>query len=179
MTTKMTTKMITKKIMMKKNIFTALVALLMLTIFSCDNGADCNINNVAYNRIQLYGAITDNDTIAGNKYSYPDTLTVKLIINGNDSIIINRMVGASELQLPVCFTQECDTLVMEYSNADNDTLYIEHTNIPYFVSSDCGMAMYHHLIAVRHTNSLIDSAAINEAFINYDWNENIKLYIIE
>ncbi len=161
------------------NIQATLTALLLLILVSCDNGADCNINNVAYNRIQLYSAIAGNDTIGSDKYSYPDTLTVKLVINGNDSIIINRLVGASELQLPVCFTQECDTLVMEYSNAGNDTLYIEHTNIPYFVSSDCGMAMYHHLTGLKHTNNLIDSAAINEAFINYDWNENIKLYIIE
>ncbi|MBQ3152485.1 MAG: hypothetical protein IJB77_03365 [Bacteroidaceae bacterium] len=156
-----------------------LTAIVLLITASCDNGADCNINNVAYNRIQLYSAITDVDTIVSGKYSYPDTLTVKLVINGNDSIIVNRLVGASELQLPVSFTQECDTLVFEYSGADNDTLYIERTNIPYFVSSDCGMAMYHHLTGLRHTRSLIDSASINEAFINYDWNENIKLYIIE
>lgn len=162
-----------------RHISAILTAIVLFIIASCDNGADCNINNVAYNRIQLYSAIADGDTIVSGKYSYPDTLTVKLVVNGNDSIIVNRLVGASELQLPICFTQECDTLVFEYSGADNDTLYIEHTNIPYFVSSDCGMAMYHHLTGLRHTHSLIDSAAIKEAFINYDWNENIKLYIIE
>ena len=162
-----------------RHISTILTAIVLFITASCDNGADCNINNVAYNRIQLYSAIADGDTIVSGKYSYPDTLTVKLVVNGNDSIIVNRLVGASELQLPICFTQECDTLVFEYSGADNDTLYIEHTNIPYFVSSDCGMAMYHHLTGLRHTHSLIDSAAIKEAFINYDWNENIKLYIIE
>ena len=162
-----------------RHISAILTAIVLFITASCDNGADCNINNGAYNRIQLYSAIADVDTIVSGKYSYPDTLTVKLVVNGNDSIIVNRLVGASELQLPICFTQECDTLVFEYSGADNDTLYIEHTNIPYFVSSDCGMAMYHHLTGLRHTHSLIDSAAINEAFINYDWNENIKLYIIE
>lgn len=162
-----------------RHISTIFTAIVLFITASCDNGADCNINNVAYNRIQLYSAIADVDTIVSGKYSYPDTLTVKLVVNGNDSIIVNRLVGASELQLPICFTQECDTLVFEYSGADNDTLYIEHTNIPYFVSSDCGMAMYHHLTGLRHTHSLIDSAAIKEAFINYDWNENIKLYIIE
>ena len=164
---------------MKRYISAILSAVLLLIFASCDNGADCNINNVAYNRIQLYSAIAQYDTISSEKYSYPGTLTVKLVINGNDSVIVNNLVGASELQLPVCFTQECDTLVFEYSSAGNDTLFIEHTNIPYFVSSDCGMAMYHHLTGLRHTNSLIDSAAIKEAFINYDWNENIKLYIIE
>ena len=162
-----------------RHISAILTAIVLFITASCDNGADCNINNVAYNRIQLYSAIADGDTIVSGKYSYPDTLTVKLVVNGNDSIIVNRLVGASELQLPICFTQECDTLVFEYSGADNDTLYIEHTNIPYFVSSDCGMAMYHHVTGLRHTNNLIDSAAINEPLIDFDWHENIKLYIIE
>ena len=165
-----------------KNIVPTLLIMATMIFVACDNGADCNINNVAYNRIQLYDAQTKNNVVAdeGNdKYSYPDTLTVKMVINGKDSIVVNRLVGASELQLPVCFTQECDTLLFEYSNNINDTLYIEHTNIPYFVSTDCGMAMYHHLTGLRYTNNLIDSAAIKEAFINYDWNENIKIYIFE
>ena len=35
------------------------------------------------------------------------------------------------------------------------------------------------LTGLRHTNNLIDSAEIKEPIINFDWNENIKLYIIE
>ena len=159
---------------------TTAVTMALLTLFfaACDNGTDCNINNVSYNRIQLYGTTEQRDTL-NDSYSYPDTLTVKLLINNNDSIIINKLVGASELQLPVSYTHECDTLIFEYSGNITDTLYIEHTNIPYFISTDCGMAMYHRLTNLRHTNNLIDSAAINEPFINFDWNENIKLYIIE
>ncbi len=168
----------------KRNIHTlqktaaAIIMLLTLTIAACDNGTDCNINNVSYNRIQLYGTNEQTDTL-NKSYSYPDTLTVKLIINGNDSIIINRLVGASELQIPVSYTHECDTLIFEYSGNFNDTLYVEHSNIPYFISTDCGMAMFHHVTGLRHTNNLIDSAAINEPLINFDWHENIKLYIIE
>ena len=154
------------------------IALLTLTIASCENGTDCNINNISYNRIQLYGTNILEDTLS-QKYSYPDTLTVKLIINGNDSIIVNKLVGASELQLPVSYTHECDTLVFEYSGNLEDTLYVEHSNIPFFISTDCGMAMYHHVTGLRHTNNLIDSAAINEPLIDFDWHENIKLYIIE
>lgn len=152
--------------------------LLTMIISSCENGTDCNINNVSYNRILLYGTDEQPDTI-NEKYSYPDTLTVKLVINGNDSIIINRLVGASELQLPVSYTHECDTLVLEYSENSNDTLFVEHTNIPFFISTDCGMAMYHHITGLRHTNNMIDSAAINEPLIDFDWHENIKLYLFE
>lgn len=152
--------------------------LLTMIISSCENGTDCNINNVSYSRIQLYGTGEQQDTL-DEKYSYPDTLTVKLIINGNDSIIINRLVGASELQLPVSYTHECDTLVLEYSENIDDTLYVEHSNIPFFISTDCGMAMYHHITGLRHTNNMIDSAAINEPLIDFNWHENIKLYLFE
>ena len=155
----------------------AITMLLTLAIAACDNGTDCNINNVSYNRIQLYGTGESSNTPA--VYSYPDTLTVKLLINGRDSIVANRLVGASELLLPVSYTNECDTLVFEYSDNIDDTLYVEHNNIPYFVSTDCGMAMFHNVTGLRHTRNLIDSAAINESLINFEWHENIKLYIVE
>lgn len=157
---------------------TALIMLLTLAMAACDNGTDCNINNVSYNRIQLY-SVGESENIVDGVYSYPDTITVKLMINGRDSIVANRLVGASELQLPVSYTNECDTLVFEYSDGIDDTLYVEHSNIPYFVSTDCGMAMFHHVTGLRHTRNLIDSAAINEPLINFDWHENIKLYIVE
>ncbi len=153
-----------------------IIMLLTLATTACENGTDCDINNISYNRIKLYGSNESQDVI---DYNYPDTLTVKLIINGVDSIIINKLVDASELQLPVNYTGECDTLVLEYSGNIDDTLFIEHKNIPFFISTDCGMAMYHHLTGVRHTNNLIDSATINEPEINFDWHENIKLYIAE
>ena len=157
----------------------AIIAILLtLTIAACENGTDCNINNVSYNRIQLYASEMQEDTLS-EKYSYPDTLTVKLIINGNDSIIINSLVGASELQLPVRYTHDCDTLVFEYSGNLIDTLYVEHSNIPFFISTDCGMAMYHQLTGLRQTNTMIDSAAINEPLIDFNWHENIKLYLFE
>ena len=148
------------------------------TMNSCDNGSDCNINNVSYNRIQLYDATNPQDTIAGN-YSYPGTLTVKLLINGKDSIVVNMLTDASELQLPVSYTQECDTLIFEYRDNITDTLFVGHTNIPYFISTDCGIAMHHRLTNLRYTHNLIDSAAIKEPTINFNWHENIKLYIFE
>ena len=167
-----------KKEKITKKTTAIITILLTLIITSCDNGTNCNINNVSYNRIQLYG-VNEEKSASNERYSYPDTLTVKLLINGSDSIIINKLIGASELQVPVSYTNECDTLIFEYSGKFDDTLYVEHSNIPYFISTDCGMAMYHHVTGLRHTNNLIDSVAINEPLINFDWHENIKLYIVE
>lgn len=76
-------------------------------------------------------------------------------------------------------THTSDTVVFEYEEGGTDTLYVEHSNIPYFISTDCGMAMYHKLTNLRHTNSMIDSAKINDPTINFSWHENIKLYITE
>lgn len=155
-----------------------IIYVILLFLCACDNGSDCNINNIAYNRIQLYDAKYKNDTL-NNNYSYPDTITVKLAINGKDSIIVNKSISTSELQLPVSYKNECDTLIFEYTKNITDTLYIFHENIPYFISTDCGMAMYHHLTKLSHTNNLIDSAVIKDPTINFSWHENIKLYIIE
>ena len=159
-----------------KSILIAASIAVSTLIAACDSGSDCNINNVSYNRIQLYS--TDGIT-STSKYSYPNALTVKLVINGNDSIVINHMTDASELQLPVSYTHECDTVVFEYEEGGTDTLFVGHSNIPYFISTDCGMAMYHKLTTLRHTNNLIDSANINDPTINFSWHENIKLYITE
>lgn len=149
------------------------------TIAACDNGSDCNINNVSYNRIQLYTTTDGGGNTQTGKYSYPNALTVKMVINGTDSIVINNLTGASELQLPVSYTHECDTVVFEYEEGSTDTLYVGHSNIPYFISTDCGMAMYHKLTTLQYTGNMIDSAAINDPTINFSWHENIKLYIAE
>ena len=39
--------------------------------------------------------------------------------------------------------------------------------------------MHHRLTDVAHTAQLIDSTAINNANVNFDYNENIKLYFTE
>ena len=144
---------------MKKTFFT-LVSLLTILLLGCDNGGDCKIYNTAYYRT-LFRSI---DATTGEEipYTFPEPLDIRLIVNGTDSLVINNMTSDTELALPMCYTQECDTLLLEFGTITTDTLFVEHT-----------------ITGVRHTNNFIDSAAIIHPFINFDANENIKLYIAE
>lgn len=165
-----------------KNLTTATIALLSLVFLSigCDNGGDCNINNVSYYRTMFYNAITDDDiTDKEEQYQFLEPIDVILVVNGKDSLVVNHMTQATELALPMCYTQECDTVILRYSETTEDTMFVEHTNIPVFISMDCGTAMYHNITDIRHTNIFIDSVAIVHPFVDFNAHENIKLYIAE
>ena len=161
---------------MKKQLI-ALTALLTLLLSACDNGGDCKLYNTAYYRTLLRSI----DATTGREipYTFPLAIDVRLMVNGNDSLVLNNMTSETELALPMSYTHECDTLLLQFGSTATDTLYVEHTNIPYFISMDCGTGMYHNITALRHTNNFIDSALILHPFLNFDANENIKLYIAE
>ena len=160
-----------------KRTISAILLLFVIILSACDNGGDCKIYNTAYYRT-LFRSI---DAITGDEvpYTFPEPLDIRLVVNGSDSLVINNMTNDTELALPMCYTQECDTLLLEFGTITTDTLFVEHTNIPYFISMDCGTGMYHNITGLRHTKNFIDSAAIIHPFINFDANENIKLYIAE
>lgn len=162
---------------MQKYLSAVVVLYIAVAIAGCDNGGDCNINNVSYNRIYIYKADAENGT--EEKSEYPGTLSVSLVVNGKDSVVVNHLSQFSELAVPMCYTQECDTLVFLYETQEQDTLFVEHTNTPFFIALDCGMSMFHTLTGLRYTNTLIDSAKIVYPSVDFDAHENIKLYIAQ
>lgn len=142
----------------------------------CDSGYDCSLNNIAYNHVGFY--ITDVNGIE-SAYKFPEVLTVSLLVNGRDSIVVNHIQDTDGLTLPVSYTGNCDTLIFSYESGAVDTLYIGHDNIPFYQSMECGVIMHHKLTEIGHTDIFIDSIAIKDATINFDNNENIKIYFIE
>lgn len=163
---------------MKHKAYRAIISFIVLStlLISCENGYDCSLENTAYNRVGIYS--TGENGIEA-PYAFPEALTVSLMVNGKDSIVINHIEDAQLLQIPMSYTNECDTVIFHYEGNFTDTLYMEHLNIPYYISMECGTVMYHKLTGLRHTNSLIDSAAILNDYINFDYNENIKIYLID
>ena len=142
----------------------------------CEGGYECSLNNVAYNRIGFY---TVNESGVSEQYALPEILTVKMMINGRDSIVVNHIQGATGLSLPVSYAKECDTVIFNYEEKTTDTLYVQHTNIPIYQSMECGVIMNHTLMGLRNTESLIDSTVITDVNVNFENNENIKIYFIE
>lgn len=159
-----------------KQIVYCLAALCMMLLQGCDGGYDCALDNIAYNRIKFY-SIDEHGT--ETEYSFPDVLTVSMMVNGRDSIVVNHVTNAKELTLPMSYTSKCDTVILKFIDRYNDTLYIHHNNTPIYQSMECGVIMHHTITGSDHSVNFIDSLAINDASVNFDHNENIKLYIIE
>ena len=163
---------------MRKIIVTILACLLLGIVFlgSCENGYDCSLDNIAYNRIGFYNT---NEYGIEERYQFPDPLTVALVVNGRDSIVVNNRHAVESLQLPMNHTSLRDTIILDYGNDITDTLYVEHENRPFYISMECGTVMYHKLTGITHTSNFIDSAVIVNDQVKFNYNENIKLYLVD
>ena len=156
--------------------FVSFLAICSLICTGCEGGYDCALDNIAYSRVKFY---TINEYDKEVEYAFPEPLTVSLMVNGHDSIVANYVTNAKELTLPMSYTSNCDTVVLNFFDRHYDTLYISHDNIPIYQSMECGVIMHHRVTGTRHTGSFIDSMAIKNANVNFDHNENIKLYFVE
>ena len=159
-----------------KQITVLLTMLCSLLCTGCDGGYDCALDNIAYNRIKFY---TINEHGVESEYAFPEPLTVSMKINGRDAIVVNYATNAKELTLPMSYTSNCDTVLLNFFDRYSDTLYIGHNNIPIYQSMECGVIMHHRLTGTANTTNMIDSMVIKETNVNFDQNENIKIYFTE
>lgn len=159
----------------RKNIAITIVALLavgLAAITGCDKGYDCELDNTSYDNIAFY-TIEDGKEEA---YIYQSPLTVSLMVNGEESVMINHVVNTGNVSLPMSYTQERDTVIFRYDDGLCDSLYIDHTNTPYYQSMECGTLMFHKLEGLKSTNVWIEDAAIVNDIVNFEGHENIKIY---
>ena len=141
------------------------------------NGNDCPLNN----SVRLICGFYSGDSTV----TIGDTLTIAV----RDSVILNRSVATSTISLPMSYTGEADTLVFLYTPNGSevsitDTLIISKTNEPHIVSLECGTSVFHVISAVTHSRRTpddtfryaIDSVVVNHNAVNFDAQENLKIY---
>lgn len=94
-----------------------------------------------------------------------------------DTVLINKMSGAQFAQVPMSYFNPVDTLLFSYENISlPDTIYVEHVSYPHVDLPECGSYRYHDLKSIRSTNNAIDHIEISNPIVNYDQQENIKIY---
>lgn len=146
-----------------------LTSLALLALFASCGGDDCVINNTVTATMNFYMA-------DGNPCQIMDTLTVSVVRERGDSVVLNRKLGASSLIFPLGYSNACDTFVFRFARMGvSDSVFIRHDNHPYFISLDCGTAMFHTLTSVDCTHHLMQSIQITHPEINYDAQENVHL----
>ncbi len=162
---------------MWKKLFSIL--LLSLSLTSCTN-IDCPLENVVMMHCGLY------DSEKEETLTLTDTLTITAV--GADAVLWNKGYDISELSLPLRINGNVDTLLLRFSNANEqtaiDTLFIHHTSNIHFESIDCPASVFHTITAVRHTSHdlnlmplTLDSVAVLRRNVDYGTNQNLKLYL--
>lgn len=126
---------------------------------------DCPLNNRVYATYKFAGTIT---TLA-------DTLTVATPLSqseGNDSVLINRVVGVDSITLPMSYGRAEDTFYFSFASATGttttDTIVVAKQDQPHFESVDCSPAMFHTITGVSYTRHAIDAVEINNNNVDYN-----------
>lgn len=134
-----------------------------------------NLNE--YNKSYVY--YNDTDTITSK--TPIDSLLEKgylqsVVTKRKQYVLLNQKPGADKLELPLSFTAVRDTFFLRYSARLADTIWVEHQNLPYFSSMDCGTVMHYKLTEIASTHHLIDSIQIVNSEVTNTLKENVKIY---
>ncbi len=122
----------------------------------------------------------------GNKTVTKDDPDAELVNQGytesvtqqrKDTILLNQLLGASSMKVPMSFFNEEDTLILSYKSILlKDTIKIRHSSYPNVELPECGTYRFHTLQSVTATDAAIDHVEISEPKVNYDGNVNVKIY---
>lgn len=142
--------------------------------------AGCNTSGCLDNgsSIPLAGFFTPD-----GKQVQLDSLAIHGVGAPNDSLLITPGTQVSEVYLPLRSTASSTSYVIHYTYREldddryNDTISLEYTSIPYFVSEECGAMYYYHIDQLNHTTHLIESIEITDSLITNVDQQRIKIYM--
>jgi hypothetical protein len=114
-----------------------------------------------------------------------DSLTITAL--GTDSIILNNQKSVHTLTLPLRYAKDTTVFLFRYDPVRNpndvDTVYVTHTNTPYFQSMECGYLMKQSIKAVRfgnrgNTTERVDSIHLSNKDANSDEINNLQIFFV-
>ncbi len=132
-----------------------------------------------YKTVYIYRKL-GNPTVTKNE---PDTALVQqgytesTAQQRNDTILLNRLTNASTMSLPMSYFHDSDTIIFTYARISlKDTIKIQHESYPHVELPECGTYRFHTLKSITATDAAIDHIEISSSHVNYEGNENIKIY---
>ena len=159
---------------MRKVIVTSLSLLAFL--ISCTS-IDCSMNSTVLCAYRFMNA-------QGDSVALQDTLSVisTRSIDGNDSVLVNRITNVCTMRLPMSYAQDADELrfvvTNTYGEQISDYVVVSKTNEPLFESVDCAPRYNHTISDVSATQNFIDSVVINNKKVTNDPTAiNVLIYL--
>ena len=155
-----------------------LAVFLCITAVSCTN-MECPLGNMVQVKCGIYGS-------DGKELTFTDTMTVRAA--GTDQLLLNRAFSIKSFSVPLAYEAGVDTLLICLSDSKDrvavDTLFVSHESSPHFESVDCPIVFFHNIREVSSANDvksdfpiIIDHVELSRSLVNYDSDENIKLYL--
>lgn len=143
---------------------------LLDTISVITNLNEYNKSYVYYNDTDTITSTTPIDSLLEKGYQQ------SVVTKRKQYVLLNQKPSAGKLELPLSFTAVRDTFFLRYSARLADTIWVEHQNLPYFSSMDCGTVMHYKLTEIASTHHLIDSIQIVNSEVTNTLKENVKIY---
>ncbi len=163
----------------KLGLIAALSTIHLSLVTTACSSIDCPVQNT----IAVYYNIVQPDA-SGELVA--DTLTDTLWVwsqraNGEDTLLLNRLVDKDNFSLPISYSHPEDVLVFAIRDTalvwTLDTVWLKKEDIPHFESVDCSAHFFHELTAVRCTHDGIDSLVLSNPSVTYDTGvTNIKIF---
>lgn len=152
----------------RHNLLIAVMALLGITMVSCNND-NCSGNSNAIPLAAFY---------EGQSNVSVPSLTVYGIGAPNDSCIISE-TSATQVYLPLRLEVTSCQYVLDYNveGIENDTISLKYDAIPYFESHECGAMYNFNITSFAYTKNVIDSIAIPNSKITNADVVSIKIYM--
>lgn len=143
-----------------------------VAVAGCES-VECPLNNTVYTTYGFY--VMENGKPVPVRLV--DTLTVTAA--GTDSVLINRIYNVSQVELPMSYFADTDTLALTFTDQEgyktHDTVWVNKYNHEHYESPSCPTAMFHTVNGVRSTHRFIDTVTIVNPNVNYYASENFKI----
>ena len=128
---------------------------------------DCPLNNKVYAIVRFTGDGTwHEDTL-----SIWSPLTED--IAGEDTVLVNRLVGKDSIAIPMSYVRSTDTYVIRRVEKDTqtsteDTIRVHKESRPHMQSVDCNPTFFHTIHDVRFTTCGIENVTITNNNVSYN-----------
>lgn len=117
----------------------------------------------------------DVDTMQPVVYADSITITALQTKEEQDTVLVNRASKLGGFSLPLSYVEEESIFEIRYGTY-RDTLRIKHTNMPHFISMECGRKMFYHIESITYTKKfLMDSIIIKNRDIDDYEKENFQM----
>ncbi len=175
--------------MMRRFPFLMILLLSLVFMHNGCNSNNCPLTTVSFAHFEFLNSTDSKQHTMGDSVVITGFTVADVTVNDTlkDGTVTTRIVKDSllneilynkpttSMSLPLSY-KSTTTYVIHYSKKMRDTIVVEHKNIPYIESIDCGTMMFYKVNNIRYTTNALDSIETVNPDINNEEKINFNIY---